>query len=129
MLNRLIGTAATGLLLLAGTAQAVPIEKAPRCFTTQFFNTWKAADDRTIYIKVGLHDFYRLDLANRCPALLSVNPHLVTQWRGSNWVCNALDWDLKVSRGVGLGADPCIVQAMTPLTKQEADAIPRKFKP
>jgi len=129
MLSRMIATAAAGFLLFAGTAQAAPNDRAPRCFTTQFFNTWKAPDERTIYIRVGVHDFYRLDLATRCPALHAINPHLVTRWRGSNFVCSALDWDLKVSRGVDLGADPCIVKTMTPLTNAEADAIPRKFRP
>ncbi|MBL6854394.1 MAG: hypothetical protein ISS15_05690 [Alphaproteobacteria bacterium] len=122
-------TAFTATLALATAAQAAPNDRPPKCFSTQFFDTWKAPDEHTMYIKVGTHDFYRVDLANRCSALKGFDPHLITIWRGSNWVCNALDWDLKVSRGRGSPGEPCIVKAMTPLTRAEADAIPRKFRP
>lgn len=128
MLARTIESALAALLALTAVASAEP-DKPGRCFVTTNFENWKSPDDRTIYIRVGVHDFYRLDLANRCSALHAINPHLVTRWRGSNFVCSPLDWDLKVSRGVGLGADPCIVKAMTPLTRAEAAAIPRKFRP
>ncbi len=124
-----IGPAFAALLAMAGAAQAAPTDRPPKCFTTQFFETWKAPDDRTMYIRVGTHDFYRIDMANRCPALKGFDPRLITHWRGSNWVCNALDWDLKVSRGIGSPGEPCIVKAQTPLTRAEADAIPRKFRP
>jgi hypothetical protein len=115
-------------LALNAQSRAEPVR--PRsCFFTQNFENWKAPDDRTIYIRIGVHSFYRLDLAARCPALLSANPSLITHWRGSNSVCDALDWDLKVARGFPGSAEPCIVRTMTPLTTEEAAAIPRKFKP
>lgn len=132
MRARTIGTAFAALVAMTASAAAAPPspnDRAPRCFTTAFFNTWRAPDDRTMYIRVGTHDFYRLDMANRCPALKGFDPRLITHWRGSNWVCNALDWDLKVSRSIGSPGEPCIVRTMTPLTRAEADAIPRKFRP
>ena len=76
-----------------------------------------------------MNEFYRIDLAARCPGLNALDPHLITRWRVSNLVCSPLDWDLRVSRGVGLDSDACIVKAQTPLTRAEADAIPHKFKP
>jgi hypothetical protein len=94
------------------------------------FENWKAPDAKTIYIRVNLRQYYRLDLATSCPTLLSANSHLITKWRGSSWVCSALDWDLKVSDDPMRGfASPCIVKTMTPLSESEAASIPRKFKP
>jgi len=129
MRARFFGTALAVLLAMTAAAPAAPTDKPGRCFVTTNFNGWKAPDERTIYIRVGVHDFYRLDLANRCSALHAISPFLVTRWRASNFVCSPLDWDLRVSRGVDLGAEACIVKAMTPLTRAEADAIPRKFRP
>jgi len=129
MRPRPLAAAVAALLALTAPAGAAPADKPGRCFVTTNFAGWKSPDDRTIYIRVGVGDFYRLDLANRCSALHGISPILVTRWRGSNFVCSPLDWDLRVSRGVGLGADACIVKAMTPLTRAEAGAIPRKFRP
>jgi hypothetical protein len=93
------------------------------------FENWKAPDAKTIYIRVNLHQYYRLDLAASCPALLWPDSHLITTWRGSDTVCSALDWDLKVSQGFHSIPEACIVEAMTALTAEEAAAIPKKFKP
>lgn len=116
--------------LQAAAAVSTPPIDAERCFFIQSFQNWKAPDDKTIYIRVNLNQYYRLDLANRCYNLTWPSSHLVTRWRGSNSVCTGLDWDLKVSQGDMRGfATPCIVKAMTPLTAVQASAIPKKFRP
>jgi hypothetical protein len=73
--------------------------------------------------------YYRLDLSGRCPALRWPAAHLVTVFRGSDTVCSALDWDLKVSQAPNGISEPCIVRQMTQLSPAEASAIPPKFKP
>jgi hypothetical protein len=127
-------TAVLGFLIaipsLAAEPGSAPATKGPRCFSIRSFENWKAPDAKTIYIRVNLRQYYRLDLAASCPTLLSANSHLITKWRGSSWVCSALDWDLKVSDDPMRGfASPCIVKTMTPLSESEAASIPRKFKP
>ena len=115
-------------LAAADPASPVPA-KRPQCFFIRDFQNWKAPDAKTLYIRVSLHQYYRLDLAGSCSAALA-HSHLITKWRGSDWVCSALDWDLKVSQGAVRGfATPCIVKTMTALTAQEAATIPKKFKP
>ena len=99
------------------------------CFFTTQFRHWKAADEKTIYISVLPNRYYHLDLSGRCPALLWPDAHLVTVFRGSNSVCSALDWDLKVSQGPSGISEPCIVRKMTLLSPAEAAAIPPRFKP
>ncbi len=123
----------SGLFLAVSPAAADPAPPAKpgsQCFFVNEFQGWKAPDAKTIYIRVNLHQYYRLDLANTCSALLWPDSHLITHWRGSNSVCSAIDWDLKVAQDATRGfATPCIVKTMTMLSPAEAAAIPRKFKP
>ncbi len=103
----------------------------PQCFFANQFQQWRDVDDKTIYIRVHLNDYYRLDMASSCPVLTFPDPHLVTRVNGPDTICTALDWDLRVADGSGPGsfAVPCIVEKMTKLTPAEAAAIPKKFKP
>ena len=73
-----------GLSLMSFTpalAVSTPPIDAGRCFFTQSFQNWKAPDDKTIYIRVNLNQYYRLDLANRCTNLNWPSSHLITRWR------------------------------------------------
>jgi Family of unknown function (DUF6491) len=107
-----------------------PSTKGPQCFSVRSFENWKALDSKTLYIRTTQRRYYRLDLAASCPRVTAPSVHLITKWRGSNWVCSALDWDLRVSDDPTRGFESaCIVKSMTPLTDAEASAIPRKFKP
>lgn len=107
-----------------------PVEKGPQCFSVRSFENWRALDSKTLYIRTSPRRYYRLDLAASCPRVTAPSVHLITKWRGSNWVCSALDWDLRVSEDPVRGMESsCIVKSMTPLTDAEAAAIPRKFKP
>ncbi len=114
------------LAVLPAMAQPTPKKS---CFFTSQFENWRPADRKTIYIRIGVKRFYRLDMQNECPALTSPDPHLITTFRGSNSVCTALDWDLKVSRGAGSIGEPCIVKTMTELSPAEAAAIPKGARP
>ena len=129
LLASAVNLLAASSLAAADPASTVPA-KSPECFYIRDFENWKAPDAKTVYIRINSNKYFRLDLAGSCPALLWPDSHLITKWRGTNWVCTALDWDLKVSQGAIHGfAKPCIVKTMTALTAQEASAIPRAFKP
>ncbi|MET0295423.1 MAG: DUF6491 family protein, partial [Phenylobacterium sp.] len=61
-------------VLFAGCAGPEPgrdgpaAASAPRqCFRPQDINNFRAADDRTVYLRVGVNDIYRLDLIGPCP--------------------------------------------------------------
>jgi hypothetical protein len=99
------------------------------CFFSRNFQTWKAPDNRTMYIRVGMTNYYKLEMAGTCYGLTGINPHLVTTFRGTDSVCSALDWDLKVAQSPNSPAVACIVKTMTPMTAEEVSAIPKKFKP
>lgn len=124
--------ALTAAAVFAATAAAAQPAAAPAsnsCFFVNQFDTWKAPDDKTMYIRTTSKRYYRLDMAGSCSALTGINPHLITTFTGSNSICSKLDWNLKVARAPGAPAEACIVKAMTEMTPDEVKAIPKKFKP
>ena len=92
----LAGSAALALLA-GGAAQAQP-KPAVQCFFSNQWNGWRATpDSKAIYIRVGVNTIYRLDLVDACPELQDGDAHLITHIHGSDSICSALDFDLKVS--------------------------------
>jgi hypothetical protein len=124
------------ILAFVAATLAMPAAAQPAnsCFFMRDFQNWKAPDAHTLYIRANTDKFYRLDLAADCSALLMPGIHLITKTRGSDTVCDALDWDLSVSdstgfrRGGGM-RQACIVKKMTPLSAADVAALPPKFKP
>jgi hypothetical protein len=117
--------AASSILSVVAKAADAP---SPHCFFSSQFENWKAADDKTIFIRVGVNRYYRLDLASSCRTAMWPDAFLITKFHGSNTVCTAIDWDLKVSQPHGI-PEACIVSKMTELTPDEVKAIPPKAKP
>jgi hypothetical protein len=111
-------------------ANAQPEQHAPsKCFYTRDWNGWKASPDaKSIYIRVGVRDLYRLDFSHACSAALGGGVHLVTRVRGSSLICSPVDLDLKVSDSQGF-ATPCIVSGITPLSAGDAAALPKNLRP
>jgi hypothetical protein len=119
--------AATAASLAADTA-AAPDQKPAECFRPDAFQSWKAPDAKTIFIRVFRDRFYRLDMAGSCPMLTWPQSHLDTHFDGTNMVCYALDWNIRVSSPIS-GSESCVVKRMTGLSPSEAAAIPKQFKP
>ncbi|HTW36628.1 MAG TPA: DUF6491 family protein [Rhizomicrobium sp.] len=120
----------TGMAASQPAAAPPPASQAGRsCFFVTQFDNWRAQDPNTMYIRVNMNKYYRLDMSGSCPALLWPDAHLIMNVRGPDTICSPLDWDLKVSTGLHGIPMPCIVKTMTPLTPDQAAAIPKKFKP
>lgn len=117
------------LMLLPAAAIAQPAKPADQCFFTSQFENWRAPDARTVNIRVRGNQIYRLGLGGECHALLDPGAYLVTTFRGTSTVCSPLDWDLKVSSGLGSPPLPCFVKTMTRLTPAEAKALTSKERP
>lgn len=120
-------------ILAAGATPALaqqPVPSRRACFPIYEMRGWKAADTRTLYIKVDGNRIFRLDLAADCPLLRTPAAHLITNVRGSDLICSAVDWDLAVSEGPPAAMpEHCIVKQMTLLTPDEAAALPAKVRP
>jgi hypothetical protein len=122
-----------GLLAAALPAMSQPVAPAGKpsgCFFSPEFQSWKAPDDRTIYLKVRPNRFFRLDLAGECAPLRWPGSHLIMHERGSDTICTAVDWDLQVEESSpGSIPEPCIVKTMTELTPDQAAALPKGARP
>jgi Family of unknown function (DUF6491) len=125
----IIGLAAVALLGASGAGAAPANHAAPQCFNLRDWSGWKAsADGKSIYIRTGVRNLYRLDFDYACHAAQGIGVHLVTKVRGGSFICNPLDLDLKVADGTGF-ATPCIVSKITPLSADEAAALPKALTP
>jgi len=121
--------AATFALNVVGGAQAQPTDRQTQCFYPADWHGWKAPpDSKSIYIRVGVNRIYRLELADACIELQAPDAHLITQLRGSDMYCTALDFDLRVSEEHGISVR-CIVSGVTELTPAEAAALPKNLQP
>jgi hypothetical protein len=130
MRRMIFSLAAVAIGLGCSHAIAQPAPQHTNCFFVNQFESWRAPDDKTIFIRVGMSRYYRLDLSGTCPRLQSPDVHLVMNVRGPDTICTALDWDLKVADNMpGNISSPCIVRTMTELSPADAAAIPKKFKP
>jgi hypothetical protein len=129
--NRIAASICAATLAIAPVAAqpATAPAKNGQCFTSNQFENWRAADAKTIIVRVRGNHYYRLDLRGQCPELMTPNPHLITSFRGSNMVCSGVDWDLKVSADLNEPAVPCIVRTMTEMSPAEVSALPPKAKP
>lgn len=115
---------------LFGGLPALAQGDSKQCFHMSEMQGWKAPDSKTMYIRVGVNRYFRVDLAYECPTLKSIGAFLVTKAHGSDLVCDPIDWDLKVAEPPPGGmAEPCMVKAMRPMTADEVKAIPPEFKP
>jgi len=139
-LNRILaGAAVCGALALSGsvlTTMASAHPAAPgsaplkRCFFAREWQGWHAPNAHTMYIRVNMHQIYKVDFASNCQELTWPDAHLITTFRGGDSVCSPLDLDIKVSEG-GPGGfpEPCIASGISELTPDQIAAIPKKDLP
>ena len=123
------GLLAASVVGLSTANAAAPAPSPARCFSMRDWTGWTVSPDgQSMYIRTGVRNLFRLDFANACRAARSGGVHLVTRVRGSTSVCSPLDLDLKVSDGHGM-ATPCIISKITPLSADEAAALPKALRP
>ncbi len=121
--------AALATASVPAAALAAPGAKpdARNCFYSTQWRGWKSPNPSVIYIGVNNRDVYRADLAGGSRRLMS-SDHLISEVRGSNLICSAIDLDLKVSDSSGF-ATPLFVKSLVKLTPDEVAAIPPRYRP
>jgi hypothetical protein len=121
---------ALALVLAAALAPTVASAAAgDACFRTREISSHrKGADDKTLYLKVGLKDVYKVTSKNACLAGAMRDDGLVVGAPPSGMVCKAIDFDLAIRQGGG-HATPCLVESIVKLTPQEAAALPKDVRP
>ena len=116
------------LALKAGGAMAAPAAKpAKTCFSARNVSNFAVADDRTVNIRVGVRDVYRLDLFGVCPDLGGQNK-IAIKSNGSSFICSPLDASIVV-RGAFGRLERCEVRGMRKLTPGEVAALPSRDRP
>jgi hypothetical protein len=123
--------AAFAIAALAATGAAADTKKPDKqnCFVTNSWQGWSAPGNSDfIYLRVGVRDIYRVDLTPGSHVRKDADRFLVSQVRGSNWICSPIDLDLTLSDHHGY-REPLIARAMRKLTPEEVAAIPRKDLP
>jgi hypothetical protein len=123
--------AAALLAAASTTAAATAPGRAPdrACFASIDWRGWSApGDGDALYLRVGMHDIYRVELTPGTRVHKYGDRFLVNRVRGSNWICSALDLDLTLSDQHGF-REPLIARSLRKLTLAEVAAIPRKDLP
>jgi hypothetical protein len=123
--------AAMAAVTLAGAAPAFAADPgASRCFRSSQFQGFKAAGDRAMIVRAGVSDYYRVEFAHACRQITYPGALLITHTRGSDMICDGIDWDLKVGENGNPGFSVgCIVSGQRKLTKEEVAALPKGQKP
>jgi hypothetical protein len=127
---RLLFAVAALSLFAAAPANATPDEPTERaCFASSNWSGWSAVDDGdALYLRVSNNDIYRVELTPGSHVRERAGQFLVSEVRGSNYICSALDLDLKLADQFGFRR-PLFPQSLRRLTAEEVAAIPREDRP
>jgi hypothetical protein len=112
----------------AAVPAAAPATAPHQCFRISDWNGWRAPDAKTLYIRVGIRDIWKIGLAHECSMLRSPSTHIVTRVRGSDQICGPIDLDLSVQDSGGF-TQGCFIDSIRPLTPAEAAALDPKNRP
>jgi hypothetical protein len=130
---RSLSIALAAALTLTGAAALADDAPAPAhpCFSIRDWNGWKASktEQDVLYVKVRMHDVWRLQLTDKEPFLDAPAMHLISVTRGPDMVCNPIDLDLKLADNMGGFKTPLIVKTLTKLTPDEVKALPKEDQP
>ncbi len=118
------------LALPAATTNAQP-PAAPtgqECFLTRNINGFNAPDDKTLYIRVGVNDYWRVDLMIPCTGLTFRQRIGIEAIPSANsWICQPIQAQV-VYRDTGI-AQRCPVSGLHKLTPAEYAALPKRDRP
>jgi hypothetical protein len=124
-----LAAGAFGLTVAVAAAEPRPpaVGHAP-CFLTNQWQGWRSPSSTVIYFRVNRRDVYRIDLVSGSPNLQRRDLRLISEERGSDMICSALDLQLTLSDGHGF-REPLIARSLVKLTDLEAQALPAKERP
>jgi len=121
--------AALAALALPGVAtNAQPQAPAgQQCFYTRSINGFQAPNDHTLYIRVGVNDYWRVDLMTACTGLTWRQTLGLESAAGSPFICSPIQAQV-VFRDTGVRR-VCPVSGLHKLTPAEFEALPKRYRP
>jgi len=90
-------------------------------------NGFNAPNDRTVYIRSGASDIWRVDLMNDCTGLSFRQDIRLHSLAGDPWICGPIQAEVSF-RDTGI-AERCPVTGLHKLTADEVTALPRRDRP
>ena len=123
---------ALGLIAAASAPLGAPARAKDhdQCFRAMDWRAAAAGGPHDLYLRVGMHDVWRLGMAQSCPGAEFPGAvridDLVTN---TNYICQAADLQITVEPRGASHATPCIVTSMEKLTPDQVKALPRKAVP
>lgn len=125
----IVAVAAATSALAAAVVDAQPPARHSndQCFVRRNINGFSAPNDRTVYVRVGVSDIWRLDLMIDCTSLSFRNAFALEARPATAWICSPLDATVIV-RQTGM-SQRCPVSAMHKLTVDEIAALPKRARP
>jgi hypothetical protein len=100
---------------------------ARSCFYVTQIGNSRAADARTLYLRVSGRSVYRVDMKYDCEGLRPTSEPIVLAPTPSGQICGPLDVDITV--GEHGTHQRCVVGDIVKLTPEEAAALPRSVTP
>ena len=128
-LSRSVRCLSLGLLLAitaAGSSLAAG-RHDNRCILSTMVESFNAPDTQTVYLRVGVNEFWKLGLQNNClelPYRLNVGLKVTGT---SPWICSPVEATI-INHGAGI-PHQCPVISMHRLTRDEAAALPKGVRP
>ena len=126
--------ALTALVTIAGASGAAEPPATPTpaakqaCFYSRDIDNFVAVDDRTVNIRVGLKDDYRLTLFTDCIGV-QWSDRIALISRPDAFICTGAANDVDLFVHTSVGPLRCPVSSIHQLTPDEISALPRKQKP
>ena len=90
------------------------------CFRAASVNSFTPVGRDAVNVRVGVNDFYRLELIGTCPDI-DWAWQIALRTRGSSWVCRGYDAELVVPHPSG--TQYCPVRAVRKLSDAEVEAF------
>lgn len=118
-----LALAVLGAVTAATAAAAAPPVAHDQCFLRRNVNGFSAPNDRTLYVRVGVSDVWRLDLMTECTGLSFRNAFGLEAQPARAWICSPLDATV-VFRQTGI-TQRCPVSGLHKLNPDEIAALPR----
>ena len=126
--------ALASLLAIAGASVAAEPSAPPTpaakqaCFYSRDIDNFVAVDDRTVNIRVGVKDVYRLALFTDCIGV-QWSERIALISRPGAFICTGGANDVDLFVHTTIGPLRCPVSSIQKLTPDEISALPRKQKP
>jgi hypothetical protein len=128
---RLLFAIAALSLFAAGPANAADDQTAANrdCFISSNWHGWSAVDEGdALYLRVNVNDVYRVELTPGSHVRERAGRFLVSEVRGSNYICSAIDLDLQLADEFGFSR-PLFPRSLRKLTAEEVAAIAPEDRP